>query len=163
MFLSAVWTLILTAPIHCRASIAETLMQRHISTNLIKKQTHPNFWWPENERIFISGWTILSNIMHNSFHFQNLTLRHWESKCRSGLDFIQEQIGWWNMSLYDQVQIRLLHLHSHYDQESVHTFSLTLMILIQTAIWTCSWQVSWDSRDSVRVCVELRWIFYGGQ
>ncbi len=42
MFLSAVWTLILTAPIHCRASIAETLMQRHISTNLMKKQTHSN-------------------------------------------------------------------------------------------------------------------------
>ncbi len=38
--LSAVWTLILTAPIHCRASIAETLMQRHISPNLMKKQTH---------------------------------------------------------------------------------------------------------------------------
>ncbi len=35
-------TLILTAPIHCRASIAETLMQWHISTNLMKKQTHPN-------------------------------------------------------------------------------------------------------------------------
>ncbi len=35
-------TLILTAPIHCRASIAETLMQRHISTNLMKKQTHPD-------------------------------------------------------------------------------------------------------------------------
>ncbi len=34
MFLSAVWTLILTAPIHCRASIAETLMQRHISPNM---------------------------------------------------------------------------------------------------------------------------------
>jgi len=27
MFLSAVWTLILTAPIHCRASISEQLMQ----------------------------------------------------------------------------------------------------------------------------------------
>uniref|UniRef100_A0A8C1M9V6 Formin 1 n=1 Tax=Cyprinus carpio TaxID=7962 RepID=A0A8C1M9V6_CYPCA len=40
MFLSAVWTLILTAPIHCRASIAETLMQCYISTNLMKKQTH---------------------------------------------------------------------------------------------------------------------------
>ncbi len=26
MFLSAVWTLILTAPIHCRASIAEQVM-----------------------------------------------------------------------------------------------------------------------------------------
>ncbi len=34
--------LILTAPIHCRASIAETLMQSHISTNLMKKQTHPD-------------------------------------------------------------------------------------------------------------------------
>ncbi len=39
MFFSAVWTLVLTAPIHCRASIAETLMQRHISPNLMKKQT----------------------------------------------------------------------------------------------------------------------------
>ncbi len=41
-------TLILTAPIHCRASIAETLMQRHISTNLMKKHTHPNLRWPES-------------------------------------------------------------------------------------------------------------------
>ncbi len=28
MFLSAVWTLILTAPIHCRGSISEQVMQR---------------------------------------------------------------------------------------------------------------------------------------
>ncbi len=40
MFLSAVWTLILTAPIHCRASIAEQVMQCYISPNLMKKQTH---------------------------------------------------------------------------------------------------------------------------
>ncbi len=33
-------TLILTAPIHYRASIAETLLQRYISPNLMKKQTH---------------------------------------------------------------------------------------------------------------------------
>ncbi len=32
MFLSAVCTLILTAPIHCRASIAETLMQCSVSS-----------------------------------------------------------------------------------------------------------------------------------
>ncbi len=38
MFLSAVWTLILTAPIHCRASIGEQVMQ-YISPNLMKKQT----------------------------------------------------------------------------------------------------------------------------
>ncbi len=37
--------LILTAPIHCRPSIAETLMQRHISTNLMKTQTHPDLRW----------------------------------------------------------------------------------------------------------------------
>ncbi len=46
MFLSAVWTLILTAPIHCRASIAETLMQWHISTNLMKTQTPLHLEWP---------------------------------------------------------------------------------------------------------------------
>ncbi len=46
-------TLILTAPIHCRASIAETLMQRHISTNLMKKQTHPDLRWPVDEHILI--------------------------------------------------------------------------------------------------------------
>ncbi len=47
MFLSAVWTLILTAPIHCRASIAELVMQYYISPNLMKKQTHPNLGWPK--------------------------------------------------------------------------------------------------------------------
>ncbi len=38
--LSAVWTLILTAPIHCRASIAEQASQCYISPNLMKEQTH---------------------------------------------------------------------------------------------------------------------------
>ncbi len=47
MCLSAVWTLILTAPIHCRASIDETLMQCYISPNLTKKQTHLHLGWPE--------------------------------------------------------------------------------------------------------------------
>ncbi len=51
MFLSAVWTLILTAPIHCRASIAETLMKYYISP-MIKKQTH------HFQHIFMFGWTI---------------------------------------------------------------------------------------------------------
>ncbi len=45
-------TLILTAPIHRRASIAETLMQWHISPNLMKKQTHLHLGWPEGEYIF---------------------------------------------------------------------------------------------------------------
>ncbi len=43
MILSA---LILTAPIHCRASIAEHWCSH---TFLMKKQTHPNLRWPEDE------------------------------------------------------------------------------------------------------------------
>ncbi len=52
MFLSAVWTLILTAPIHCRASIDEQVMQCYISPNLMKKQTHLHLGWPDVEDIF---------------------------------------------------------------------------------------------------------------
>ncbi len=47
MFLSAVWTLILTAPIHCRASIAETVMQSmtHFSKSDEETIFHFYFWW----------------------------------------------------------------------------------------------------------------------
>ncbi len=60
MFLSAVWTLILTAPIHCRGSIGEQVMQCYIS----------QIWW-RNKLILdglrvskcsanvIFGWTVL--------------------------------------------------------------------------------------------------------
>ncbi len=50
MFLSAVWTLILTAPIHCRASIAKQVMQCLTSdeeTNLSSLS-----WMPESEEMF---------------------------------------------------------------------------------------------------------------
>ncbi len=36
MFLSAIWTLTLTAPIHCRGSIVEQVMQCYISPNLFQ-------------------------------------------------------------------------------------------------------------------------------
>ncbi len=36
MFLSAVWTLILTAPIHCRASIAEQVIECYTSPNMLE-------------------------------------------------------------------------------------------------------------------------------
>ncbi len=48
--LSAVWTLILMAPIHCRGSIGEQVMECYISPYLMKKQTHLR--WPEDEHIF---------------------------------------------------------------------------------------------------------------
>ncbi len=52
MFLSAVWTLILTAPIHCRGSTGEQVMQCFISPNLKKKQTHLHLRWPAGKDIF---------------------------------------------------------------------------------------------------------------
>ncbi len=44
-------TLILTAPIHCRAFINETLMRCYISPNLMKKQIHLYLGWPEGEQV----------------------------------------------------------------------------------------------------------------
>jgi len=50
--LSAVWTLILTAPIHCRASIGESDVMLNFSKYvLMKKQTHLHLGWPEDECI----------------------------------------------------------------------------------------------------------------
>ncbi len=61
MFLSAVWTLILTAPIHCRASIAEAVMCCYISPNLMTKQTHLHLGLPEDEYIF-SNFSFLGEV-----------------------------------------------------------------------------------------------------
>ncbi len=55
---SAVWTLILTAPIHCRASIAwDTDVTLHFSKS-DEETTHLHLGWPDSECVFISGWTI---------------------------------------------------------------------------------------------------------
>ncbi len=51
MFWSSVWTLNLTAPIHCRASIAEQVMELHISV-LMKKQTHLYLGWPFSANLY---------------------------------------------------------------------------------------------------------------
>ncbi len=46
MFLMFLSNLILTAPIHCRWSIGEQVIEWHISPNLMKKQTHLHLGWP---------------------------------------------------------------------------------------------------------------------
>ncbi len=48
--LSAVWSLILTAPIHCRGSIGVAILDFFISV-LMKKQTPLHLGWPEDEYI----------------------------------------------------------------------------------------------------------------
>ncbi len=52
MFLSAVWTLILMAPVHCRGSIEEHVMIDFSKSVLMKKQTHLHLGWPEGEYTF---------------------------------------------------------------------------------------------------------------
>ncbi len=47
MFLSAVWTLILTAPIHCRRSFGDDVVLHFSKYVLRKKQTNLYLGWPE--------------------------------------------------------------------------------------------------------------------
>ncbi len=47
--LSAVWTLIVTAPIRCRGSI---VMLNFTKSVLMKKQTHLHLGWPAGEYVF---------------------------------------------------------------------------------------------------------------
>ncbi len=68
IFLSAVWTLILTAPIHCRASIGEQVMQCLISQNLMK-HTHLHLGWPW-------GWAIFFILAHLNF-WVNYSFKLW--------------------------------------------------------------------------------------
>ncbi len=55
MFLSAVWTLILTAPIHCRGYIGEQVMLNLLNLSKsvqMKKLIHLHLGWFEGEHIF---------------------------------------------------------------------------------------------------------------
>ncbi len=60
MFLSAVWTLILTAPIHCRGSIGEQVMQSYISTNLKNTKKHEE----TNSSTYLMAWVFTSVNVH---------------------------------------------------------------------------------------------------
>ncbi len=68
MFLSSAWTLILTAPIHCRASIAEQMMEflQICSNDETNSSIYCMGWgWEQFKHIFIFGWTIsLTNDAH---------------------------------------------------------------------------------------------------
>ncbi len=53
MFLSDVWTLILTAPIHCRASIAEQVKECYISP----------IWWRNKLILILDGLRVRVNYL----------------------------------------------------------------------------------------------------
>ncbi len=66
-FLSAVWTLILTAPIHCRWSTGEQVMSCYISPSLMKKLSHLHLAWTEGEDIFIKFKLLCDLFLQKSF------------------------------------------------------------------------------------------------
>ncbi len=47
ILLSAVWTLILTAPIHCRGSTGEQVMDAEFLQICSDEETHLHLGWPE--------------------------------------------------------------------------------------------------------------------
>ncbi len=54
MFLSAVWTLILTAPIHCRGSTGEQVMECYIFNQETNSSTSwMTWWWVHFQQLFI--------------------------------------------------------------------------------------------------------------
>ncbi len=70
MFLSAVWTLILTAPIHCRGSITEQVMECYnISPNVFQWKNNLIYIYRMN---FYFGWTIPLTI----YDPQTATIHH---------------------------------------------------------------------------------------
>ncbi len=80
LFLSAFWTLILTAPIHCRGSIGEQVMKWYISHNL--------FWW----RTTWMAW--------EGVHFQQIfILKNATKKNTIELYLVQDYFIWMAMNL----------------------------------------------------------------
>ncbi len=58
MFLSAVWTLILTAPIHCRGFIGEQVMYSNATFLQICSNEETNSWgWVDFQQALIFGLT----------------------------------------------------------------------------------------------------------
>ncbi len=109
-------TLILTAPIHCRAYIPET----HFVLQ-IRWRNKLHFWWPENEHILIYGWTILSNT-----HFTSKTWHSDAEKANVGQD-----LNRWDGETC-RYKIKLLYLYGILWRQAFtlcHIFSLTLMIV----------------------------------
>ncbi len=83
MFLSAVWMLILMAPIYCRWSIGEQVME-YISPNMMKKQTHLHLGWPDVEHNFIFRCNLLFFCLFHEnllFLLETTLINKMHSKC----------------------------------------------------------------------------------
>ncbi len=82
MLLSAVWTLILTAPIHCRGSIGEQVLEYyvHFSQSVpMKKQTHLHLGYAEGEYIF-SKFSFLGELFNFTAQINNSFIEEFINK-----------------------------------------------------------------------------------
>ncbi len=112
-FLSAVWTLILTAPIHCRGFIGQQLMECKISPN--------QFWW-RNKLIFV--WNILrvSTFSANVHFWVNYSYKNKGSK--RTFHYKEPFIQWsgsmdvkcssWNHQCQEQPLFLSVHIYIHW-------------------------------------------------
>ncbi len=140
MYFSAVWTLILTAPIHCRASTGEQMMQCYISPNLMNKQTL-HLAWPEGKSIYIFWRTIFTTVRSTCISETLTFCLHVVH--RVGDDFVRvvhgslpgQEDGWTGHGVRADVSGRARPVvRHHYDQTS-HGQNRTLLILRLTLVY----------------------------
>ncbi len=101
MFLSAVWALILTAPIHCRGSIGEQVILHFSKSVLMKKQINLHLGWPQGEYIFV-------NYSFKSLHFST-------SSTQKNILFIDMNIKCLFIQMFICNRCRLLSVHSSFN------------------------------------------------
>ncbi len=101
MFLSAVWALILTAPIHCRGSIGEQVILHFSKSVLMKKQIHLHLGWHQGEYIFV-------NYSFKSLHFST-------SSTQKNILFIDMNIKCLFIQMFICNRCRLLSVHSSFN------------------------------------------------
>ncbi len=125
LFLSAVWTLILTAPIHCRGSTGEYVMQCYISLckwrNKLADGLSSHFWWTITEAKHTAkmGWKSCKNYEKgNYFNYVNFCSKTDENKLNKRIIYsnllsrayvssiiVQNNINIWYFYIYIYIYI----------------------------------------------------------
>ncbi len=142
MFLLAVWAIILMAPIHCRGSIGEQVMQCYIfpKTNSLHR------WWPVDEHIFsrFSFW------VNYPFFF---LLHSWESRPapHSNVDSNSGDSSGSEMELKVQHQTELKNWFLKHSTGSLRPPKPPSYLQVVL----CSLNYAWSCHGSYKCCLEM--------
>ncbi len=147
MFLSAVWTLILTAPIHCRASIGEQVMQCYISPNLMTKQTNLHLGWPENilhlcENVLCSRTMLIGRVYLEIWRSRAKCL--YLSSCHFPLRWCKAHLPKNGLPPPSKASLSARCIHSHYaadaqESQDAQTSQRTLLFNYRPFYWNAGW------------------------